>query len=106
MLVDTCCYRFFGIDVATMDRAYPDIYANGLNDEMSAIWEDHLRPHLIPWDGVWPGVRECREYGLWCKWTSSGWLKCGPDDPDAQEDLNELIIRASWDKEKKRYVLA
>jgi hypothetical protein len=59
-------------------------------------------PHRLPWDGVWPGVRECREYGLWCKWTqSSGWQHCHADDPDATEDLNELLRRAQWNPHKK-----
>lgn len=105
MLQDNCCYEFFGIDVATMEEKHPNIYANGLPDELAEKWEDHLRPHLLPWDGVWPGVRECREYNLWSKWTDHGWQTCSADDPDASEDLNTLAMRSHWDKDKKRYVI-
>jgi hypothetical protein len=101
-----CCYDYFNIDVATMAEKHPEIYNNGLPDEMSETYETYIQPHLIPWDGVWPGVRECREYGFWCKWTDRGWQKCSVDDPDASEDLNELAIRSTWDREQKRYVVA
>ena len=105
MLQDECCYKFFGIDVRTMEDEHPDIYAHGLPDEMSEKWEEHLRHHLILWDGVWPGVRECREYNLWTKWTDHGWQSCSADDPDATEDLNTLAMRSHWDKDRKRYVI-
>jgi hypothetical protein len=105
MLQDHCCYEFFGIDVATMEEKHPHIYANGLPDELAEKWEEYLRPYLIPWDGVWPGVRECREYNLWSKWADHGWQTCSADDPDASEDLNELAMRSHWDREKKRYVI-
>lgn len=105
MLQDKCCYKHFGIDVITMKETHPWIYQNGLPEAMAEKWEEHLRPHLLVWDGVWPGVRECREYNLWCKWTDSGWQKCSAEDPDASEDLNELAMCARWDKDKKRYVI-
>jgi hypothetical protein len=105
MLQDDCCYTYFGIDVATMERENPEIYSHGLPEEMQKRYEMYLRPHLLCWDGVWPGVRECREYNFWCKWTDDGWLKCNADDPEATEDLNELVLRTYWDKEKKRLVL-
>ncbi|SRR5260221_226410 len=105
MLSDDCCYTYFGIDIETMEEKHPNIYQNGLPGEMDEKYEEYLQPHLLPWDGVWPGVRECREYNLWCKMTADGWQKCSTDDPEAREDLNELSARSTWDKEKKRYVL-
>ena len=105
MLMDNCRYEFFGIDVATMEETHPDIYENGLPDDMDATYEAFLQPHLLKWDGTWPGVRECREYNLWSKWTDDGWQKCDADDPDASEDLNELARRSIWDKDNKRYVI-
>lgn len=105
MLQDECCYKYFGIDVATMEEKHPQIYANGLPEELAEKWEEHLRPHLLLWDGAWPGVRECREYDFWCKWTARGWQRCSADDPSATEDLNGLAIHASWDREQKRFVL-
>lgn len=105
MLQDECCYAFFGLNGETLEQDHPEIYAHGLPEDMQQTYEAYLRPHRLPWDGVWPGVRECREYGLWCKWTAGGWRKCDPGDPDATEDLNELKRRASWDKKHKRFVL-
>ena len=106
MLTDGCRYAYFGIERSTMQEKHPYIYANGLPDEMSETYEAYLEPHLLKWDGTWPGVRECREYNLWCKWTANGWQKCSADDPEATEDLNELVARSSWDKEQKRYVIS
>lgn len=105
MLQDDCCYEFFGIDVINMEETHPDIFHNGLPDEMDEKWEEHLRPHLLPWDGVYPGTKECREYDLWCKWTANGWETCSADDPEATEDLNALARYSTWDKEHKRYVI-
>lgn len=105
MLQDTCCYEYFGITVSTMEEEHPDIYENGLPEEMEATYEQFLCPHLLKWDGVWPGVRECREYNLWSKWTDHGWETCDADDPDAREDLNELARRSTWDTEAKRYMI-
>jgi hypothetical protein len=105
MLQDECCYTYFGMDVATLEQKHPNIYKHGLPTEMQEQYEAYLRPYLMPWDGVWPGVRECREYNLWCKMTDEGWQKCSSDDPEATEDLNDLLLRASWDREKKRFVL-
>lgn len=96
---------YFDMNPATLEQEFPDIYANGLTDEMSERWEKHLQPYLLPWDGAWPGTRECRQYGFWSKWTDDGWQKCSANDPDAGEDLNELAIRSVWDRRQKRYVL-
>lgn len=70
---------------------------------------DHLltdSDNLLPWTGIWPGVEECREYGFWCKWSDNrGWVPCDADDPDASEDLNQLIMTCTWDQSQRRYVL-
>jgi hypothetical protein len=105
MLQDKCCYRHFGIEPRDMERTHPDMHQHGLPDDMAAIWEDHLRPHLLPWDGTWPGVKECRDYNIWSKWTAKGWQDCSADDPDANEDLNLLAELSQWDPEQKRYVI-
>jgi hypothetical protein len=105
MLQDECRYAYFGIEVATMEQEYPYIYSHGLPEAMDALYEAFLQPHLLKWDGAWPGVRECREYNLWSKMTDHGWQLCSADDPDASEDLNELARRAVWDKDSKRYVI-
>lgn len=64
----------------------------------------------LPWDGEWPGVKECREFGLWCKWVAiesgakrTGWVRCDADDPEATEDLNRLAMMP-WDVKRGRRV--
>lgn len=52
MISCSCCYEYFGINTITMEEEHPDIYENGLPDDMSEEYERHIQPHLIPWDGV------------------------------------------------------
>lgn len=107
MLQDKCSYEHFGINVTTMAAEHPDIYCNGLPDDMAEKYEEFVGPHLLKWDGVWPGVRECREYGFWSKWVDgTGWVECSENDPEAGEDLNKLAVLSHWDKEQKRYVVS
>lgn len=107
MIQDKCIYEYFGINVATMQAEHYDIYCNGLPDDMMAKYDEFVRPHLIPWDGVWPGVRECREYGFWSKWVDgTGWVECDANDPEAREDLNKLAMLSKWDKDQKRYIVS
>jgi hypothetical protein len=58
-----------------------------------------------PWSGIWPGVLECREYGLWARRNPDGpgYIPCGPDDPGAGEDLNTLAAAGTWNREKQRF---
>jgi hypothetical protein len=59
----------------------------------------------IPWSGEWPGVAECREFGLYCKRAEGkGWRPCSADDPEASEDLNRLAKEYRWDRGAKRWV--
>jgi hypothetical protein len=105
MLQDTCRYTYFGIDCAMMEEEWKYIYENGLTTKMAEIYERRLQPHLLPWDGFYPGVMECHEYNLWCKMTANGWQTCDANDPEASEDLNELAMRSHWDRKRNRYII-
>jgi hypothetical protein len=64
------------------------------------------------WTGEWPGDVECREYGFWCYEVEdppgspyTRWVRCGPDHPDATEDLTRLVTWCRWDREQRKWVL-
>jgi hypothetical protein len=93
----------------------PDVYYNGITDEMAARWEQMLEERgRVPWTGEWPGVADCQRLGLWCYEDPSGhgnpamnygWISCDKDHPEAREDLNRLCTDCRWDPDKKQFVL-
>lgn len=58
------------------------------------------------WDGVWPGTEECIELGWFCHFVGPGlgYIPCGPENPSAMADLNRLLSRATWDRDRQRWV--
>lgn len=97
-----CIYEVCGMDI---DDLPDDIYRNGPTDEMYARWNDEWGSRRMPWSGIWPGVLECREYGLWAKLVDGAWVTCDKDDPEATEDLNTLYCLGEWDQQKQRMVV-
>lgn len=72
--------------------------------------EDHDDCGTSIWTGIWPGVPECQEFGWYSYFVPNGrpsWVRCGPDDPGASEDLNRLASEqeCKWDREQHRWVL-
>ena len=66
---------------------------------------DIINPR-IPWSGLWPGVAECRAYGLWSYFTQAdGWVTCDKDHPKASEDLNSIYDKCVWSPERQHWVL-
>lgn len=60
----------------------------GMTQAISCDHEDYIKPRL-PWTGEFPGCKEARELGFWCKWVEGkGWARCEESDPEAVEDLN------------------
>lgn len=62
------------------------------------------RPSL-PWNGIWPGLEECAEFGWYSRWVDgNGWVPCEKDDDGAGGDLNRLTREGVWDASKGRFV--
>lgn len=59
----------------------------------------------IPWKGEFPGVSDCREYGLYVRRIPGlpGWHPCSEVDPGAVEDLNSLMADYQWDRSEQRW---
>jgi Zn-finger nucleic acid-binding protein len=57
----------------------------------------------IKWDGYWPGVKECEEFGMFC--TSHDFIPCDKNTPGAIHDLNMLYMKTTWDKNKQKRIL-
>ena len=107
-----CIYEVNGLDRGTLEETHPEIYNGGPTDEMYAKWDAEWGDKYLRWTGVWPGVVECHELGLYCRdlWKDTRepilpggydyaesrrrgvhWhVPCGPDDPGAHADLNRL----------------
>jgi hypothetical protein len=51
-------------------------------------------PGAERWTGLWPGAEECRRRGWFCYFDDEHdrWRSCGPDHPQAIEDLNRLAV--------------
>jgi hypothetical protein len=58
----------------------------------------------MPWNGLWRGEAECREFGWFAKRGPKGWQPCAPDEPGAMPDFNRLSKDARWDRAQKRFV--
>jgi hypothetical protein len=59
----------------------------------------------LVWEGLWPGEKECIEYGWFARLESDRVLvSCGPDNPEAMPDLNRLLRECRWSRSKKRWV--
>ena len=58
----------------------------------------------LPWAGIYPGVAECREYGLFARrWEGTGYQPWHPDDPGSGEDINRLMSEYRRDLERRRF---
>lgn len=102
-----CVYKANGMDVDDMEETHPEIYYDGPTAEMCAKYDAEVAKVGGPeiWTGVWPGMVECREHDLWCKWVEGkGWVRCGKEDPEAREDLAQLMTTCEWSREKRKWV--
>jgi hypothetical protein len=59
----------------------------------------------IRWEGVFPGVEECQEFGWFAQLIPGrGWMPCAEEEPGAEPDLHRLHEEALWDRVGKRFV--
>lgn len=76
-----------------------------LHCEMLGTSQNHDCGHQT-WSGEWPGNVECREFGWYVYGDASVeryWVRCGPDHPQATEDLNRLAVDAKWNPDMQRW---
>jgi hypothetical protein len=103
-----CIYIVSGIDPDTMEEKHPDIYNKGPTDEIVDKFEKEWGPKRKPYDGIWPGTRECLEYGFYCYWGPDygkrGWVRCDKDHGGARADLNRLYTECVWSVSKQKMV--
>lgn len=57
------------------------------------------------WSGEFPGVADAKRLGFWCYWDDDkGFVRCGPDHPEATPDLNRIHgFGARWDRSSQRW---
>lgn len=56
------------------------------------------------WTGQWPGEADCIRLGWYSYFDPfRGWVRCGPDHPEAGPDLNRLRMDATWNRELLRW---
>lgn len=101
-----CIYEVCGITRADLAELDPEVYMRGPSEDMHARWDAEWGRRRHPWTGEWPGVKECREYGLFARSAPGrGYVPCRRDDPGASEDLNTLAMAGRWDVERARFVI-
>lgn len=65
----------------------------------------YRRNKRLPWTGEFPGIAECRQYGLYCRLTSAGWEECKATDVGASPNLVKLACVGTWDRKQGRFVM-
>lgn len=110
LIICDCIYKLNGLDrFGDMEFTHPDVYNDGPTEDMYEAYNTEVEKYggFLPWAGIWPGVKECREFGWYSKFIpNKGHIPCSIDDPEASENLNKIYSGACyWDKEKRRFVL-
>jgi hypothetical protein len=102
-----CIYEHvLGMD-CDLETDYPSVYKNGPTKKMEKTFDKILKKAggRLPWTGEWPGVAECREYGLYSYLDKDrGWVNCTANHPEAGEDLNSIYHFFDWSAEKRKWV--
>ncbi len=59
----------------------------------------------LAWTGTWPGVADCQRLGWYGRRVPgvAGWVVCNAADDGATEDLNRLMVEATWNVTTQRW---
>jgi hypothetical protein len=101
----TCPCIYGGMSYARLKQDHPIIYKTGPTDEMYAKFDGEIEKAggRLPWTGIWPGTKECVEFGWYSKRARIGYRRCGPFDVGAGPDLSRLVSEGIWSREKRRW---
>ena len=97
-----CVYEVNGLHYDELEERWAEIYTGGPTEEMWELFERAWGPRRLPWDGEWPDVGACREFGFWCLWGPDmvpyqrGWIVVPAGTPGARESLNTLMEKTRW----------
>lgn len=86
-------------------------------NDRAVLEVDHECGHDV-WTGRWPGDEDAERLGFWCLWDGPipdhpggvtvhrgrGWVRVPAATPDAQPDLNRLVLEGRWDRNTRKWV--
>ena len=97
-----CVYIVNGLDLDELETRWPAVYTDGPTAKMQELFESAWGPRRLKWNGEWPDVEACREFGFWCLWGPDmvpyrqGWVVVPAGTPGATESLNTLMEKTRW----------
>lgn len=97
-----CVFEVNGVEYDEDEKATPEMW-----EEFGKLLDTHGA--IIPWTGEDPHRADCRRLGFWYYNDYSKpqgperMVRCGPEHPEAREDLNRLFESAVWNRDLGRF---
>ena len=86
---------------------YDHVVMLTLTQNIAAIKNIPQNDDRVPWNGLTPGTKECRDLDWYTKSNDNGksWVECESNEEGAREDLMRFFTHAKWDRETKRFIV-